>query len=626
MDRNTILGILLIIAIIIGFSLFNQPNKEEIEQARRRQDSIEIVENAKQKEIAIQQSTANNKTTGLGSVSSDTAAVNNSDSLKKQNEKNIYGSFAAASEGKKEFYTLENDLIKVKFCSKGGRIYSVQLKAYKTFDKKPLILFDGDSTIFGLNFFSQNRSISTNELFFQPTTNDSNIIVSNVQKSLKLRLLTDSGKYIEYAYTLMPNSYKLKFDINFVGVNTLISDNSNDIVFKWEAEIPGLEKGRDFENSYTGIYFKYIDEEVDYLSETSDSDEKNIRTQVKWVAFKQQFFTSVLIADKNFLSAQLKSEKYGENNKYLKNFKAELSLAYDHKQKENIPLSFYFGPTHYNTLKSQGDYNLQKMIPLGWGVFGWINMYAVIPIFNFLDNYITNYGIIILLMTIIIKIVLLPLTYKSYLSTAKMRLLKPQVDEAQAKIPKEKTMERQQASMAIYKKVGVNPLGGCLPMLLQMPILIAMFRFFPASIELRQKGFLWATDLSSYDSILDLPFTIPFYGAHVSLFALLMTISTIIYTKMQNEMSPSTQMPGMKVMMYMMPVMFLFMFNSYSSGLSYYYFLANILTFLQMWLIKKVVNDEKLLQKLQENKKKPVVKSKFQQRLEEMAKQKGYKR
>lgn len=266
------------------------------------------------------------------------------------------------------------------------------------------------------------------------------------------------------------------------------------------------------------------------------------------------------------------------------------------------------------------------MIPLGWGIFGWINRFCVIPIFNFLDKYIANYGIIILLMTIMIKVVLLPLTYRSYLSTAKMRVLKPQIDEINAKIPKDKPMERQQATMALYKKVGVNPLGGCLPMLLQLPILFAMFRFFPASIELRQKGFLWAHDLSSYDSILDLPFTIPFYGSHVSLFALLMTISTIIYTKLQNDMSTSTQMPGMKFMMYMMPVMFLFMFNSYSSGLSYYYFLANIFTFLQMWLIKRMVNDEALLQKLQENKKKPVKKSRFQQRLEEMAKQRGYKR
>ena len=265
------------------------------------------------------------------------------------------------------------------------------------------------------------------------------------------------------------------------------------------------------------------------------------------------------------------------------------------------------------------------MVPLGWGIFNWVNRFAIIPIFNFLSLYISNYGLIILLLTLIIKLVLFPLTYKSYLSTAKMRVLKPQIDEINEKIGKDKPMDRQQATMALYKKVGVNPMGGCLPMLLQFPILLAMFRFFPASIELRQKSFLWAHDLSTYDSILDLPFTIPMYGDHVSLFTILMTISTLLYTKMQNEMnSASATMPGMKQMMYLMPIMFMFMLNSYSSGLTYYYFLANMITFSQMFLIKARVNDEEILRKLETAKKKPAKKqSKFQKRIAEMAKQKG---
>jgi YidC/Oxa1 family membrane protein insertase len=266
------------------------------------------------------------------------------------------------------------------------------------------------------------------------------------------------------------------------------------------------------------------------------------------------------------------------------------------------------------------------LVPLGWTIFGWINRFAVIPVFNFLEDYISSYGIIILILTILLKIILLPLTYRSYISQAKMRVLRPQIEEINAKIPKEKAMERQQAAMALYKKVGVSPLGGCLPMLLQMPILIAMFRFFPASIELRQKSFLWADDLSSYDSILNLPFTIPFYGSHISLWCLLMTASTIIYTYIQNKNNPtSTGTPGMKFMMYLMPVMFLFFFNNYASGLSYYYFLANILSFAQMAIMKRFVNDEEVLARLNETKKKAPVKSKFQQRLEEMARKRGYK-
>lgn len=277
MDKNTVIGILLIIAIIIGFSIFNKPGKKEIEAARRRQDSIEKAERSREKEIASKEANAKNQ---AATLSSDSAISNSPDSVRKHNTINILGSFAGDAEGKKQFFTIENDLIKVRFCSKGGRIYSVQLKKYKTFDGGKLILFDGDSTVFGLNFFAQNRNISTNELFFLPMSNDTDIIVKNASASLALRLPADSGKYLEYVYTLLPNSYKLKMDINFFKMNTLISDNSNYVTLKWEAEIPGQERGRDFENNYTGIYFKYLDDEVDYLSQTS-SDEKNLRTQVK---------------------------------------------------------------------------------------------------------------------------------------------------------------------------------------------------------------------------------------------------------------------------------------------------------------------------------------------------------
>ncbi|MCA1744212.1 MAG: membrane protein insertase YidC, partial [Bacteroidales bacterium] len=308
---------------------------------------------------------------------------------------------------------------------------------------------------------------------------------------------------------------------------------------------------------------------------------------------------------------------------FLNYNKAEAVVPVDFSTNQEIGFQFYFGPNRFYTLNSYDkDLELNKLIDLGWGILGWINRYAVIPVFNFLEGFIGSYGIIILILTLLIKLVLFPLTYKSYISSAKMKVLKPQIDEINERIPKDKAMERQQATMALYKKAGVNPMGGCLPMLLQMPILIALFRFFPASIELRQESFLWATDLSTYDSILDLPFNIPFYGAHVSLFTLLMAATNIVYTKMNAEMTQSAnQMPGMKTMMYMMPVMFLFFFNSYSAGLSYYYFVSTLITIGQTLLIRQFVDDKLLLKKIQAQQKKPVVKSKFAQRLEDMTKQ-----
>jgi YidC/Oxa1 family membrane protein insertase len=321
----------------------------------------------------------------------------------------------------------------------------------------------------------------------------------------------------------------------------------------------------------------------------------------------------------------LRVENIKNDNRYLKFCTSKLTVPFEPKPNENLAFQFYFGPNHYKTLR-EFDLDLQELVPLGWGIFGWVNRFAVIPIFNFLGSYISNYGIIILLMTIIIKLVLFPLTYRSYRSSAKMRVLRPQIEELTKSIPKEKAMERQQKTMEFYRKVGVNPMGGCLPVALQMPILIAMFRFFPASIELRQESFLWAEDLSSYDSVLDLPFNIPFYGEHVSLFTLLMTISTIIYTRLnQNQMGDaSTQMPGMKTMMYLFPVMMLFWFNSYASGLSYYYLVANLITFAQMYAIKWYIDENALLKQLEANKKKPAKKSGFQERLEKMARERGY--
>jgi YidC/Oxa1 family membrane protein insertase len=375
------------------------------------------------------------------------------------------------------------------------------------------------------------------------------------------------------------------------------------------------------------IYYKFLGDDVDYLSENKNGN-KDLPTRVNWIGFKQQFFTSVLIADRGFANGKISTMVNDSITRGIKTCSAQITIPFDENSKQSFPMRMYFGPNHFKTLKSY-HLDLEHQIPLGWSspyILGWINRIAVIPVFNWLSSFGMNYGIIILILTILLKIVLFPIAYKTYLSSAKMRVLKPEIDEINKKIPKEKTMERQQATMALYKKAGVNPLAGCIPMLLQMPILIAFYRFFPASIELRQQSFLWATDLSAYDSILNLGFNIPFYGDHVSLFTLLMTVSTIFYTKLNNQlMGSQAQMPGMKFMTYAMPIMFLGFFNNFAAGLSYYYFLANMLTFLQMWVIRRSVNEEAIHMKIQENKKRPEKKkSGFQKRLEDMAKQRGY--
>jgi YidC/Oxa1 family membrane protein insertase len=624
MDRNSIIGIVLIVLILVIFSIMNKPSQEEIDAAKRRQDSMELVRQQNAEQELIQQKILQE------AVKADDSVAGTESKTEELRDK--YGSFAASVEGENKFFVLENDLVKIQVAAKGGRIFSVQLKNYQTWDSMPLILFDGDNNYFGLNFFAQNRIISTNELFFEPVGNTANLFAKDKPASLTMRLKAADNQYIDYEYTLDPESFMVQYNIRLAGMNNLIGANQRYIDLKWQIDVPGQERGAQNEKNFSTIYYNLLANEIDYLAERKDADKEEILSRLKWIAFKQQFFSSVLIASDNMESALVEMVKFEEGD-YIANFKAEIRLPYDNKPDEVIPLSFYFGPNHYTTLrrlskeyeeKSNFNLHLEKLVPLGWGIFGWVNRFLVIPVFNFLEKYISNYGIIILLLTIFIKIIIYPLTYKSYISTSKMRVLKPQIDEINERIPKDKALERQQATMDLYKRAGVNPMGGCLPMLIQMPILFAMFRFFPTSFELRQESFLWATDLSSYDSILDLPFTIPFYGDHVSLFTLLMTISTVIYTKMNSQMTAGTsQMPGMQTMMYMMPVMFLFIFNSYASALSYYYFLANVTTFAQMAIIKRFVDDDAILKKLNENKKKPVKKSKFQTRLEEMAKQKG---
>ena len=377
------------------------------------------------------------------------------------------------------------------------------------------------------------------------------------------------------------------------------------------------------EDNYSTIYYKYQDDNVEKLS-TGKSGTESLRTKTKWISFKQLFFASTLIADDAFPTVDIKTELTKEDLRYVGKFNADVAIPYEGKDSESIKMKFYFGPSHYTTLK-QYDLSMEKQINLGYVVVRQVNQWIIIPTFNFLRRFISNFGIIILLLTIFIKLLIFPFTYKSYHSQAKMKALKPEIDEINGKFGKDKPMEKQQATMALYKKAGVNPMGGCLPMLFQFPVLIAMFFFFPTSIELRQQSFLWATDLSTFDSIWNMPFEIPFYGSHVSLFCLLMTITTIISTYMNSQTQNTEAMPGMKTMMYIMPVMFLFILNSYAAGLSYYYFLANVFTIGQIYVFRMLIDEDKIRAQILINKKKPVVKSKFQQKLEEMSKQQGVK-
>ena len=607
MDKNSIMGLSIIGLIIIAYSIYTQPSVEEVNAAKMRRDSIERVQTlAKEAAIIAEQK---------NQIVIPDSTTEISDSVKMELEKQKFGDFASASQGVEQILTLENNLVKVSLSSKGGKIKSVQLKDYKTWDGRPLYLMNNDSNVFNLSLSAQNRIINTEELYFTASG------TAGTKNSVNLRLPAGEKKYIEFAYSLPENSYMVNYQVNVVGLEDVIAQNSSFINVDWKDIVTQQEKSIENERAATTVHYRFTDEEVDYISETSN-EKKDLKTRVQWIAFKQQFFSAVLISDQSGFESPTVETKSDENSKTIvKEMTAAFSLPYDRKPVQTYNMQFYFGPNNYQDLKKIDNLHLEKLIPLGWGIFGWVNRFLVIPTFHFLDGFNMNYGLIILILTILVRIIILPLTYGSFKSQAKMKVLSPEMAEINEKFGSD-PMKKQQETMALYRKAGVNPLGGCIPGLLQLPILIAMFRFFPSSIELRQQSFLWAHDLSTYDSILDLPFHIPAYGSHVSLFTLLMTVSTIIYTKMNMQMTAATN-PQMKWMMYLMPILFLGFFNNYSAGLSYYYFLSNVIGFGQQYLFKAFLDEDKIHAQIQENKKKPVKKSGFQARLEQMAKERN---
>ena len=636
MNKSSLIGFILIAAILFGWMYYMQPSKEELAEQRRIQDSIMMA----RREAAIldsikfaeeHQRTAEEQLMASVDVTEMDSATAVAHQYQLKREK--FGAFALASDGEEQLWTLENQLQRITLSSKGGYIKQVELKNYQTYDSLPLINFDPETAVFDLSFFANNRIINTSQLYFQPFVNgqpfnggdlwteegDSIVFAMRAYVDGENGQL-DENKYLEYVYTLRDDNYMLDFDLRTVGLKDVIANNINYMNLDWKIDILKHEKDNDrFIN--TTVYYKPMTEnEVDRLDDHKRKEE-NINYSVNWVSFKERFFCNVLVAKNGFGSAKIGANTDGQHSsRYFKTMSASLEIPYDVQAEVNeFPMSFYFGPNHFQTLKSY-DLKLQRQIDVGnFFLIRWIN-YGVIYVFNWLGSYGWNYGIVILILTILIKILLFPIAFKSYKSTAITRVLKPEMEAINAKYPKEEdAMKKQQAVMELQRQAGASPASGCIPMLLQFPILIAVFRFFPSSIELRQQSFLWANDLSTYDSILDLPFNIPFYGDHVSLFCLLMTVTTFIYTYVNNKQMDTTanpQMKGMKIMMYIMPIMFLGIFNSYSAGLSYYYMLANIITFIQMFVFRKMINEDKVRATIEENKRKPQKKSRFQQRLE----------
>lgn len=603
MSKQSIIGLVLMFLVLLGFSYW-QTSKME----KQRKEEI-----ARQAELPKQEAAADSLSV---EPTAETPALQ-TPAIDKANP------FFASTQGEDRHFVLENEVFKVDFLNRGGRVAGISLKDYLTYDKRELVLFDEALGDFYLQFFANNRSIRTDKLYFECIAPAQNKVEGQDSLQLKMRLYADTAKYLEFVYTIHGNSYMMGFQLNFVGLKDIIASNTSFIDLVWNARLEQFEKSLQMESMNTAVYYKPLNDKVDYLKETRD-DEKSLTTPGKWISFKQQFFSTTLIADQDFPSADIRNytQKMAVPG-YLKDLEASIALPYDGSENQSIGMHLYAGPNKYRTL-CNFNLDLERQIPLGWSFFlmHWINRAAVIPVFDFLENKGLHYGLIILILTILLKTVLFPLTYKSYASSAKMRVIQPEVNEISKKYPKqEQAMDKQRAIMALYKKAGISPMAGCIPMLLQFPIVLAMFRFLPASIELRQKSFLWADDLSAYDSVLNLPFNIPFYGTHVSLFALLMAASNLLYTHMtMKQQTQSTQMPGMKFMMYFMPVMLLFFLNSYASGLNYYYCLSMLITFLQMFFIRRMIDDKKVMARIQENKKKPVKKSKFQMRLEEMAK------
>jgi YidC/Oxa1 family membrane protein insertase len=597
MDRNQIIGITLISVLFMVYVIFWGQEPPAENQALLNSATVETL-------IKEQERTAE--------------AQPQADSLVQKLYAEKYGIFAAGGAGREEEVVLENKDIQVTLSTKGGNVKKVLLKNYFTYDKKPLYLIDEQSSKIALNVATaDNREINLSELYFNKSADSA--VAAGEQRATFILPVGD-GQYVEQVFSLAPEGFQLNYDLNFVGLERLVKKAP--IAFNWVNHLQKIEYDVNQSRDRSTVNYYLADGTFDNLTETSrDLETEKLDKPVKWVALKQKFFNSALIAQNSFAGGNVSSKVEGEDTTNIKELETVLYLPIEDVISGKGKYQYFFGPNDFDVCK-QVTVGFEENVNLGWPVVKWINRFVVVPVFHLLESFTSNYGVIIIILVILLKLVLLPLSYKSYISMAKMKVMKPELDELKEKHGGD--MQKVQAEqMQLYQKVGINPLSGCIPMLLQMPILFAMFSFFPNAIQLRQESFLWATDLSSYDHPIHLGFTIPFYGSHVSIFTLLMTVSTLIYTWFNNQMSTAVQGP-MKAVSYSMPVVFMFVLNSFPAGLSFYYFMSNVVTILQQMIIKRFVDEDALRAKLDENKKNFLAgntkKSKFMQRLDDAMK------
>ena len=589
-DLKSIIGFVLIFILLLWVMNNNRPTQEELAKRKAEQEQAAKANNP-------QNNTATAATADLGAFAYSNAQPTAKDGVT----------------------VIENKDVKLTINNKGGDLKEALLKQFKTYESMPVYLIKDKNAIFALNFkTTQGQELNTQQLYFEPSLSQ-----KDGKQLLSMKVKTGENSYLEYVYTLPAEGYMVDVAVRSQGLSGVL-DTQNPIELVWGLKARRMEKSVTYENRYTQSAIRYADDKINRMSQGGNSGTKE--EQVSWVAYKQHLFTSVLISDSafangDFLSYNIANEE-SKDVKYTKNLKSTFPLKTKGGELSES-LHFYFGPSDYNVLKQYNDkYELTELIPLGWGIFGWLNKWLFIPLYNFLADYF-SVGLVIILMTIIVRLLLSPIVYKSYVSQAKMKVLRPEIEEINKKY--EEPMKRQQETMALYSKAGVNPMSGCIPALLQLPVFLALFNFFPTEFGLRQKSFLWAEDLSSYDAIFELPFSIPFYGSHVSLFPLLASVAIFIYSLMTMAQTVQPQQPGMpnmKFLIYLSPVMMLFFFNNYASGLSLYYFVSNLLTILIMLAIKHWILDEKKIHaQIQENKMKPKKESKFQAKMREMMEQ-----
>ena len=589
-DLKSIIGFVLIFILLLWVMNNNRPTQEELAKRKAEQEQAAKANNP-------QNNAATTATADLGAFAYSNAQPTAKDGVT----------------------VIENKDVKLTINNKGGDLKEVLLKKFKTYESMPVYLIKDKNAIFALNFkTTQGQELNTQQLYFEPSLSQ-----KDGKQLLSMKVKTGENSYLEYVYTLPAEGYMVDVAVRSQGLSGVLN-SQNPIELVWGLKARRMEKSVTYENRYTQSSIRYADDKINRMSQGGNSGTKE--EQVSWVAYKQHLFTSVLISDSafangDFLSYNIANEE-SKDVKYTKNLKSTFPLKTKGGELSES-LHFYFGPSDYNVLKQYNDkYELTELIPLGWGIFGWLNKWLFIPLYNFLADYF-SVGLVIILMTIIVRLLLSPIVYKSYVSQAKMKVLRPEIEEINKKY--EEPMKRQQETMALYSKAGVNPMSGCIPALLQLPVFLALFNFFPTEFGLRQKSFLWAEDLSSYDAIFELPFSIPFYGSHVSLFPLLASVAIFIYSLMTMAQTVQPQQPGMpnmKFLIYLSPVMMLFFFNNYASGLSLYYFVSNLLTILIMLAIKHWILDEKKIHaQIQENKMKPKKESKFQAKMREMMEQ-----